>query len=60
MNENFKYLVTFGGGLGENVWDGETEVEAENIFDALSKAKNKLDNILNTSNYTIFSIEQEE
>lgn len=34
---DFKYLITYGGGLGPDVWDREVEVSAVNIQDAINQ-----------------------
>lgn len=36
--KNYVYLVSYAGGLGENVWDGEMQVEADDIQEAVSIA----------------------
>lgn len=37
-NRMFVYLIVYGGGLGENTWDNELEVEANDIQEALNVA----------------------
>ena len=53
----YKYVVTFGGGLGPDIWDAEIVVEAENIKEGLDKAIEQLDEEC-TESYAIFVIEQ--
>ncbi|MDE1867918.1 MAG: hypothetical protein KGI08_09455 [Thaumarchaeota archaeon] len=55
----FKYLVTFGGGIGEDIWDREIIVKGNDIFEALYNAKYKLDNA-GFGPHSIFSIEQQD
>lgn len=53
----YKYLVSFCGGLGPNVWDGEIVVEAEGIKEGLEKAIKQLDEE-DDRDWWIVSIEQ--
>lgn len=50
------YLVTYGGGLGPNVWDAELIVQAPDIRAALDQAEPQ---VLDAGG-VIFSIEQED
>lgn len=51
----FKYLVTYGGGSGPDVWESTLVVWADNIHDALAHAENVL-----APSAWIVSIEQED
>lgn len=53
---NYRYLVTFGGGLGEDVWDKERIVGAVDIRDVL----NQMEDLVAEMGGQIFSIEQME
>ena len=39
-----KYFVYFGGGLGEDAWDAELVVEADDIEDALDIVRDIIEN----------------
>ena len=57
---NFKYVISYGGGIGPDVWDAEHEVEANDIKDGLEKTISTLDNDDTLTDYHITSIEQVE
>ncbi len=52
----FEYLVSFGGGIGPNVWDNEIVIEADNIREALEKSEPKV----NEAGGWIYAIEQRD
>ena len=54
----YEYLITYGGGIGPNVWDAEITVEAKTIREALDKAEKILDADEMRQDYVIFSIEE--
>ena len=58
-SDKYKWFVHIGGGIGEDVWDDEFVVEAEDIRAALEKAEK----ILSKSkyyDYEIYGIERED
>lgn len=54
-----KYTVSYGGGLGPDVWDKEMTVEAENIREALDTAEQLLAVEYSNPIKMIFSVEQQ-
>lgn len=60
MPDTFKYVVSYGGGRGPEVWDAEIVVEAENIRAALDEAERVLNTSPDVFDYAIFAIEQQD
>lgn len=60
--KEIEYLVCYGGGIGDRVWDEELIIESppNNIKLALESATKKLDEDEKIPDYTIYSIEQWE
>lgn len=39
MNQSFNYNISYGGGIGPDVWDAEIQIGAVDIEDAIKQAK---------------------
>jgi hypothetical protein len=43
VSTGFNYLVSFGGGIGPDVWDKEMQLSAVDIADAVSQAQGRME-----------------
>jgi hypothetical protein len=59
IQQTFKYIISYGGGIGPDVWDKEMIITAPDILTALKIAYRQLE-IDYFNDCQIFAIEQED